>query len=306
MTFPDGMLIPIDQISKLPHNQVVILTTGSQGEPLSALSRIARDEHKQIKIVPGDTVVISATPIPGNERLVANTINSLFMRGADVIYGRDAGVHVSGHACREEQKLMINLCRPKFFMPIHGEYRMLVKHAELATECGVVPDNCFILENGDILELNRDRGAKNGRIKSGIILIDSSRAWEINEEIVAERRSLAEDGLVTVSLTLDLKRQPIAGPDVGLRGVILPRGVTPDEFVQKVQAEVHEILQSRPADLLSQTEELRSFVQGALNRFFNEKMRANPLVQVVLHEVASDVDKPSVTAARSLKKQDSD
>ena len=149
MTFPDGLLMPVEQINKLPHNKVVILTTGSQGEPLSALSRIANHEYKQMRIVPGDTVIVSATPIPGNERSVANTINALFLRGADVIYGRQAGVHVSGHACRQEQMLMINLCRPKFFMPIHGEYRMLVRHGEIATECGVLPENVFVMEMGN-------------------------------------------------------------------------------------------------------------------------------------------------------------
>src|SRR5262249_49075491 len=122
MNFPDGLIMPVEEINKLPANKVVILTTGSQGEPLSALTRIANDEHKLIKIVPGDVVIISATPIPGNERMVANTVNALFMRGANVIHGRDSGVHVSGHACREEQKLMLNICRPKYFMPIHGEY----------------------------------------------------------------------------------------------------------------------------------------------------------------------------------------
>jgi len=301
MTFADGLLIPIDQISKLPHNQVVILTTGSQGEPLSALTRIAKDEHKQIKIVAGDTVIFSATPIPGNERSVANTINLLFMRGADVIYGRDSGVHVSGHACREEQKLMINLCKPKFFMPIHGEYRMLVKHAELATECGVLPDHCFIMENGDVLEIGKDRGTKNGRIKSGIILIDSSRAWQINEEIVEERRSLAEDGLVIVSITLGTTHQIVAGPDVSLKGVILARGLTPDEFIVRVQNEVKEILLTRPAVEVLDREDLKSFIQGALNRYFADQMRAHPLVQVVLHELSKESEKRSIGATKSTE-----
>ncbi|CAN5431356.1 ribonuclease J [soil metagenome] len=286
MTFPDGLLIPIDQISKLPHNKVVILTTGSQGEPLSALTRIANDEHKQIKIIKGDTVIISATPIPGNERSISNTINALFMRGADVIYGRDAGVHVSGHACREEQKLMINLCKPKFFMPVHGEYRMLVLHSELAQDCGVEQQNCFVMENGDVLELNKDRGVLNGRIKSGIILVDSSRAWHINEEIVDERRHLADDGLVTVAITLDEKRQVIVGPDISLKGIIFPRGMTPEEFVGKVQSEVRDILHVKPTvDALSEGD-LSHFIQGALDGFFAEKMRARPLVHVIVHQVS--------------------
>lgn len=286
MTFPDGLLIPIDQINKLPPNKVVILTTGSQGEPLSALTRIANDEHKQIKIMQGDTVVISATPIPGNERSIANTINALFVRGADVIYGRDAGVHVSGHACREEQKLMINLCKPKFFMPVHGEYRMLVLHSELAQECGVEKDNCFVMDNGDVLELDDERGAVTGRIKSGIILVDSSRAWHINEEIVDERRHLAADGLVAVALTLNGKREIIAGPDVSLKGVIFPRGMAPDEFVSKVQSEVRNILNVKPTvDALAEAE-LSHFIQGGLEGFFAEKMRSRPLVHVMVHQVS--------------------
>ncbi|HEY9677635.1 MAG TPA: ribonuclease J [Drouetiella sp.] len=285
MTFPDGLLIPIDQINKLPPHKVVILTTGSQGEPLSALTRIANDEHKQIKIQRGDTVVISATPIPGNERLVSNTINELFLRGADVIYGRDAGVHVSGHACREEQKLMINLCKPKYFMPIHGEYRMLVKHAELATECGVEEENTFVLENGDVLDLTADSCAKNGRIKSGIILVDSSRAWHINEEIVEERRHLAGDGLVTVAITVNQARQIVAGPDIGLKGLIFARGTTAEEFVEKVQNQLREILKSQvPPTALSESD-LSHFMQGSLTKFIAKEMRAKPLIQVILHQV---------------------
>ncbi len=302
MTFPDGLLISIDQISKLPHNKVVILTTGSQGEPLSALTRIANDEHKQIKIIQGDTVIISATPIPGNERSISNTINALFMRGADVIYGRDAGVHVSGHACREEQKLMINLCKPKFFMPVHGEYRMLVLHSALAQDCGVEPQNCFVMENSDVLELNKDKGVINGRIKGGIILVDSSRAYHINEEIVDERRHLADDGLVTVALTLDDERQIIVGPDIGLKGIIFPRGMTPEEFTAKVQSEVRNILHVKPTvDALSEGD-LSHFIQGALDGFFTEKMRAHPLVHVIVHQVsATGAKTTSQKAAKSIE-----
>jgi ribonuclease J len=309
MTFPDGLLLPVDQINQVQPNKVVILTTGSQGEPLSVLSRIANDEHKQIKITPGDTVIISATPIPGNERLVANTINSLFLRGADVIYGREAGVHVSGHACREEQKLMINLCKPKFFMPIHGEYRMLVKHAELAVECGVAEENTFVMENGDVLELTKDKGIKTGRVKSGVILIDSSRNWQINEEIVEQRRHLAEDGLVTVTLIIDNMRTIHMGPEIGLRGIILPRGVPPEEFVLKVQAEVRNIVNDKAAVGKLSDEDLRSYIVGKLNRFFSESMRAGPLVQVILHNVQkrkprSGTGQPTSAAKSSTSTKD--
>jgi ribonuclease J len=292
-------LLPVDQIKDLPHHKVVILTTGSQGEPLSALSRIANDEHKQIKITPGDTVIISATPIPGNERLVANTINSLFLRGANVVYGREAGVHVSGHACKEEQKLMINLCKPKFFMPIHGEYRMLVKHAELAVQCGVDENNVFVMENGDVLEMTKDKGQKNGRIKCGIILVDSSRNWHINEAIVEERRHLSEDGLVTVAATINSKRHLLDVPQVSLRGVILPRGVAPEMFVNKVLDQINLILSDTAAIGKLSDDDLRSYMVGALNRFFSEKMRASPLVQVMLHIMPNQKAEPPAPSAKA-------
>lgn len=289
MTFPDGLLMKVDEVSQLPPEKVVVLTTGSQGEPLSALSRIARDEHKQIKVQPGDTVIVSATPIPGNERSIANTINNLFMRGAEVIYGRDAGVHVSGHACREEQKLMINLCKPKFFMPIHGEYRMLVQHALLATECGVEPENTFVMENGDVLEIFKDRGQKLPRIKSGIILIDSNGSWEIDSQTVEERMTLAQDGVVNVAVTLGPSRQVIAGPDVNMRGLLLPKGVIPDDFLLQLKTDIAELIRAEKPQLapLSGTD-LRSYLLGAINKYFAEQVRMRPLVQLLIQEVKSE------------------
>lgn len=286
MTFPDGLLLPVDEINKLPHDKVVILTTGSQGEPLSALTRIANEQHKHIKIVKGDTVIISATPIPGNERLVSNTINELFLRGAEVIYGREAGVHVSGHACREEQKLMINLCKPQFFMPIHGEYRMLISHGDLAVECGVNRDNVFVMDNGDVLEVFKDSAQTLPRIKSGVILVDSSRAWEIDDSIVQDRRHLAEDGMVTIALTMDGQKNILAGPDISMKGLILPRGMSSEEFLIKLKDEVAASLSSKSPVGKLRGNDLRDYLQGALVRFFSEKMKSNPLVQIVLQEIA--------------------
>jgi ribonuclease J len=289
MVFPDGLLVTIDQIKEMPLDRVVILTTGSQGEPLSALSRIANDEHKQIKIVPGDTVIISATPIPGNERSVSNTINALFMRGADVIYGRDAGVHVSGHACQEEQKLMINLCQPKYFMPIHGEYRMLVRHAELAVECGVEPDNTFVMENGEVLEISSKGGQKIGQVKSGIILIDSSRAWNINEQIIQERRHLSEDGLITISIALNGDHSVAEAFDISMKGLILPGNIVAEELVAHIKKEVCAVLRNENATLGHlPTRDLQSYLQGVLNRLFVDKLRAQPYLQLILHEVTEE------------------
>lgn len=287
MTFPDGLLVPVEEVNKMPPDKVVILTTGSQGEPMSALTRIANDGHKQIQIVSGDTVIISATPIPGNERSIANTINALSVRGANVIYGRDAGIHVSGHACREEQKLMINLCKPKYFIPVHGEYRMLVKHGELAVECGVKPENVFIIDNGDVVELTKDKGQVLPPIKSGVILVDSSRAWEIDETILEERRHLAEDGMVVVALTLDHKRNVLAGPDVAMRGLNLPGGFTPDDLVERVKHEILNSLKDKAVVGSLNEGELKNYIKEVLQGHFADKVKSNPLVQVVLQEVAA-------------------
>lgn len=286
MNFPDGLLVKIDEVNQLPLDKVVIMTTGSQGEPLSALTRIARNEHKQVKIVPGDTVIVSATPIPGNERSIANTINLLFMRGADVIYGRDAGVHVSGHACREEQKLMINLCKPKFFIPVHGEYRMLVKHCELATECGVAAENTFVLENGDMLELFKDRGQKIGRVKSGIVLIDNNTAWPIDHQTVQDRQLLAEDGVVNIALTISKDKHVIMGPDISIRGFILPRGVSAEEFLDQLKTDLESILQRGGAIKKLSGQDLKSYLLGAINKHFSDTMKSRPLVQLLLTEVS--------------------
>jgi ribonuclease J len=299
MKFPDGLLVRVEDTPNLPLNKVVVLTTGSQGEPLSALSRIARDEHKQIKIQKGDTVIVSATPIPGNERLIANTINNLFLRGADVIYGRDAGVHVSGHACREEQKLMINICKPKFFMPIHGEYRMLVGHAKLATECGVPKENTFVLENGDVLELFKDRGETIGRIKSGIILIDSIGSWEIDAQTVEERMALAEEGVVNIAVTLSVGREVLAGPDVSIRGLLLPREVAPEDFLLQLKADLAEVVaRERPHLRNLESADLRHYLIGAINKYFAEDLKMRPLVQLLVQEVRTPKD-PAARPRRS-------
>lgn len=303
MTFPDGLLVRVDETNQLPLDRVVILTTGSQGEPMSALSRIARDEHKQIKIVRGDTVIVSATPIPGNERSIANTINNLFLRGADVIYGRDAGVHVSGHACREEQKLMINLCRPKFFMPIHGEFRMLVKHAELAVECGVSSENTFVMENGDVLELFKDKGQRAPRIKSGEILIDSNGSWEIDSQTIEERLLLAEDGVVNIALTISSAKDILAGPDISMRGLLLPKGVLPEDFLLLLKADMSDIVRAERQRLQKLSgSDLRNYLLGAITAHFSQVLKMQPLIQLLIQEVKSGAAQQRIAESTQRKK----
>lgn len=304
MSFPDDLLIPIEAVKTLPKEDVVILTTGSQGEPMSALTRIANDEHRLVKILPGDTVIVSATPIPGNERSVANTINALCQRNAIVIYGRDAGVHVSGHACREEQKLMINLCRPEFFMPVHGEYRMLVKHAELAQDCGVAADKSFVMDNGDILELSGEPGKMSGKlcgkVTAGVVLIDYNRDWHIDEEIVAERQKLAADGLLTIVVTVDETGKLITGPDVTMRGIILPRGIPAEEFILQLSAAARVIVTGADPKERATADALKTLLSEGLRDYFDRELKISPLLQVVAMRAAvkGKVKQPSAKRAK--------
>lgn len=219
---PDNLFEPLHVVRNLPDHKVLILTTGSQGEPMAAMSRIARKEHRQIQIRKGDTVVFSANPIPGNTIAVVNTIDQLMQQGAKVIYGRDKGIHVSGHGCQEDQKLMLGLTRPKFFLPVHGEHRMLVKHSETAQSVGVPAENMVIIDNGDVVELTPDAIRIGGKVPAGIELMDTAGIVQAN--VLQERQRLAEDGMVTVAAVIGTNGQLLAEPEVHLRGVVTSVG----------------------------------------------------------------------------------
>lgn len=216
----DDLLQPLHLIQKVPDENVLILTTGSQGEPLSAMTRIANGDHRQIKVRPGDTVVFSANPIPGNTIAVVNTIDKLMMLGAKVIYGKEQGIHVSGHGCQEDQKLMLGLTRPKFFLPVHGEHRMLVKHSQTAQSVGVPAENMIIIDNGDVVELTENSIKIAGKVPSGIELVDSSRSGVVNAQVLKERQRLAGEGIVTVAATINNRGELVAQPEVHFRGVV--------------------------------------------------------------------------------------
>ncbi|PSO50160.1 MAG: ribonuclease J [Cyanobacteria bacterium SW_9_44_58] len=215
---PDNLFIPLKELNKTPDEKVVILTTGSQGEPLAALTRISQGAHRQIQIRENDTVVFSANPIPGNTIAVVNSIDRLMMMGAKVVYGRHQGIHVSGHGSQEDHKLMLALTKPKFFVPFHGEHRMLVKHAEMAQNMGIPRENMVIINNGDVVELSRDRIAATDRVQSGIELVD--HAGVVHKDIMSERQQLALDGLITVAVAVSAEGQLLAQPEVNLRGVV--------------------------------------------------------------------------------------
>jgi ribonuclease J len=215
---PDNLFEPMQSIHRYADEKVVILTTGSQGEPMSGLSRIARGEHHKVKIREGDTVVLSANPIPGNTIAVVNMIDELMIRGANVVYGKEQGIHVSGHGCQEDQKLMLNLTKPKFFLPVHGEHRMLVKHSKTAQSVGVPAENMVIIDNGDVVELTPNSIRVSEKVPSGIELVD--RAGVVKAHVLQERQQLAEDGLITVAAALNTDGKLVARPEVHLRGVV--------------------------------------------------------------------------------------
>lgn len=281
----DNLFQPLHGIRNLPDHQVLILTTGSQGEPMSALNRIANGEHRKIKIRPGDTVVFSANPIPGNTIAVVNTIDKLMQQGANVIYGRDKGIHVSGHGCQEDQKLMIALTRPKFFLPVHGEYRMLVKHAQTAQSMGIPPENMVIVNNGDVVELTEDSISIVDKVPAGIELVDSSRVGVVNDNVLKERQQLAEDGVVTVAAAVGWNGSLIAQPEVHLRGVVY--SLEHSHLQVWVTDKLEEILNSHWSNFAESFDDgnvevdwdgLRVQVERELVRQLRRKFQSNPLL----------------------------
>ncbi len=242
----DSLLQPLHAIRNMPDEKVLILTTGSQGEPLSALTRIANKEHRQISIREGDTVVFSANPIPGNTIAVVNTIDKLMIQGAKVVYGRDRGIHVSGHGCQEDQKLMLALTKPKFFLPVHGEHRMLVKHSETAQSMGIPAENMVIIDNGDIVELTTESIRIAGKVPSGIELVDASRNGVVNDKVLKERQRLAEDGVVTVATVIASNGKLLTRPEIHLRGVVL--SMERNQLRQAIESTIEAVLSDRWTD----------------------------------------------------------
>jgi ribonuclease J len=220
MRAPDDLFVPIKQIRDLPDRETLLLMTGSQGEPLAALSRISRGEHPQVQVKSSDTIIFSASPIPGNTISVVNTIDRLMMLGAKVIYGKGEGIHVSGHGFQEDQKLMLALTKPKYFVPVHGEHRMLVCHSKTAQSMGVPADNILIIDNGDVVELTADTIKKGDPVKAGIELLDASRNGIVDARVLKERQQLAEDGVITLLAVISTDGVMAAPPRVNLRGVV--------------------------------------------------------------------------------------
>lgn len=280
----ENTLVPIDAINKYNNDQIVIITTGSQGEPMSALSRMASAEHKKVNIVEGDTIIISATPIPGNEKLVSKIVNQLFKKGAEVIYGSAENIHVSGHACQEELKLMHALVRPKFFIPVHGEYRHLKQHAELACKGGLPERNFLLIENGDVIEVTRNYMKKTGTVTSGQVFVDGLGVGDVGHIVLRDRKHLSQDGILTVVVTIE--RQTgcvIAGPDIISRGFVYVR--ESEGLMDEARELVKNILDDFQERNVTDWSTLKSGMRDGLREFLYEKTKRKPMILPIIMEV---------------------
>ncbi len=284
LTIPKDTWLRLEDLKILNDSEVVIITTGSQGEPMSVLSRIATDEHKDIKIKEGDTVILSARMIPGNERPIGRIINHLFRRGAHVFYEKVSEVHVSGHASKEELKLMLNIIKPKYFMPIHGEYRHLVYHSILAKKLGIPRENVFILEDGEILEISDQEARKNGRVNSGRIFIDGKGVGDVEEMVLRDRLRLAHDGIVLILLSIEkLTGNIVSGPDIISRGFVF------EDASQEVMNDVKELLTNTIKELdkkiISDSSVLQAKLRNTLKKYLRDTMERRPMIMPIIFEV---------------------
>ncbi len=284
ITAPEGTIVDIDEIHRYRMEQMVIVTTGSQGEPMSALTRMSMSDHRKVGIVPGDTVIISATPIPGNEKLVSKTIDNLMKLGADVIYGRNQGIHVSGHASREELKLMNNLVRPKFFIPVHGEYHHLVQHARLAQSLGMAKENIFIAENGSILEFTRDKGAITGKVQAGMVMVDGLGVGDVGNIVLRDRRQLSQDGILIVTFTMNRQtNRVVSGPDIVSRGFVYVR--ESEALMDEARARVQQALDRCEDEGVKEWSAIKANVRDALGRYLFDKTRRRPMILPIIMEI---------------------
>ena len=281
---PENMFIDIDMIKNYTDEQLVIITTGSQGETMSALTRMAAGEHKKVVITPNDMVIISATPIPGNEKLVSNVINDLMQIGAEVIYSALEDIHVSGHACQEEQKLIISLAKPKYFIPVHGEYKQLRAHAETAKKMGIPTENIFILENGKTLELNKKEAKITTSVPSGKILVDGLGIGDVGNIVLRDRQHLSQDGLIVIVMTMDKSTgEIISGPDVVSRGFVYVR--ESETLMDDVKRVIKQEVRTFEEEGIRDWSTIKSTLKDDLRDYIFQRTKRNPMILPIIMEV---------------------
>ncbi|MBR3145551.1 MAG: ribonuclease J [Clostridia bacterium] len=284
LTIPKGVLIDIEDIKNYPSDKLVIVTTGSQGEPLSALHRIAFSEHRQVELIPGDMIIISATPIPGNEKLVDKVINELIRRGANVVYEKMYDVHVSGHACSEELKIVHSIVKPKFFIPLHGEEKHLKKHADLARSMGMKKDNILIASNGAVIELSKNSIKQNDTVQAGRVLVDGLGVGDVGSVVLRDRKRLAEDGILVITMSIDgYSREIVSGPDIVSRGFVFVKESDElmDQLVDVVYNAVNNSFKANARDFSA----AKSKCKEAASKFLYQKTRRSPIILPVIMEV---------------------
>ncbi len=280
---PPGIMRHFDEIHHFPHDKIILLTTGSQGEPTSALVRIANRDNNQVKIIQGDTVIMSATPVPGNEALVNRTIDNLFRQGANVVYEKLAQVHVHGHGSQEELKLLLSMVKPKFFVPIHGEYRHLCLHAKLAKSLGIPEDNIFILENGNILELDREKGRVTTKLPTGNVYVDGLVMGDLASVILRDRKLLSRDGIVVVIVAIDKEKGKIVGrPDIVSRGFV---DMKEGELILEQGRDLVKTALDHSSGLPLESSYINTKVKDTLSKFFFEQTRRRPMILTTAVEV---------------------
>lgn len=281
---PEGTFVEPEELSRYRDDQVLIITTGSQGEPMAGLSRMADGSHRQIQIRPGDTVVLSASPIPGNETSVGRTIDKLMRRGAKVVHGREQNVHVSGHGSQEELKLMLSILRPKFFIPMHGEYRMQCTHAELAEGMGVKKENIFIGDNGQIFEFTSKAGRMGDKVQAGKVYVDGLGVGDVGNIVIRDRQQLSQDGMVIVTMVMEKgSGHIIAGPDIVSRGFIYMRDS--EALIREMSKRANAVVDRCADNQIKEWNVIKTQVRDTLSRYIYEKTRRRPMILPIIQEV---------------------
>ena len=284
LNIPDNKLIQIDEVAEHDDEEIIIITTGTQGEPMSALARMSAGTHKQIKIKKGDTVVLSSKFIPGNEKAIAKIINNLYRKGADVIYEKISDIHVSGHAFREELKLMIKLTQPQYVIPVHGEYRHLILHSRLAKEVGIPEENILLADNGQIVEFDKNGGRINGRVPTGRVLIDGKGVGDVGRSVLRERRALSEEGMVAVTMAFDEETGVVVyGPEIVSRGFVFE--TESGHLLEDAQCVVLEIVEEITPEVANRVDKIRSKMKTALRQYFFFTIGRRPVILPFIMEV---------------------